>query len=221
MARDYAKYPAQIKKKSPQKKWRKKLLWFVFIIFVLGAIFTWLWVYKNNAWESSRKQLAVWAADLQSHLRHKKTGAVSLAKTTAAQQSAAESEVRFNFYTELPNAQVTLPESKESSQIAQRNVPTSVKKAESSSLTKEAKNSGENAGQYILQLGVFKNKAAADQLRVSLLLAGLDATIVPYVEKNKTVLYRVQRGPYAALAQIKEEQKQLENKGITGLIKAL
>ncbi len=230
MPKDYAKYSSQPQRKLAEQGWRKRLFFSFLAACVLGIIILGIYVYKSNALESSRQKLITWIMQARLHLGHKKVGVSMPAKISSVQQVKQEPEVRFNFYTELPNMQVTLSETEETPRaqtfIAKQTTLTTATTTNTGSLlsTEELKKDKKNVnrtGQYILQMGVFKNETAAGQLRVSLLLAGFEMDIVTSTEGNKTVLYHVQKGPYATLSQAKEMQKQLQKKGIIGLIKQL
>lgn len=227
MARDYAKHRLQPKQKRAENGWRKRLLFSVLMVCVVGIIISGAYVYKNTVLDSSRQKLATWVAQVKLLLSHKKTGTLLLAKSPPVHQAKQEPEIRFNFYTELPNMQVTLPETEQApgkqALPARQDLLAAAKKTESLLPGKEFKknkNSAEDGGQYILQMGVFKNETAAGQVRVSLLLAGFEADIVKSTDGNQ-ILYRIQKGPYAMLSQVKEVQKQLQNKGVMGVIKKL
>lgn len=225
MARDYAKYRLQHKKKRAEKGWRNRLLLSVMVVCVVGSIIFGVYVYKSAVLESPRQKLVTWVTQVKLFLGHKKTRTSLLAKSPPVPQLKQEPEIRFNFYTELPNMQVTLPETEQipskQALTTKQDLLAAATKAESLFPAKELKknkNSAEDASQYILQIGVFKNETAAGQVRVSLLLAGFEADIVKVTDGNQTV-YRIQKGPYATLAQVKEVQKQLQSKGMTGLVK--
>jgi len=227
MARDYAKYRLQPKQKQTENGWRNRLLLSILIGCVVGLIIFGVYIYKNTPLESPRQKFATWVTQVKLFLSHKKTGASLLTKSPPMRQAKQEPEIRFNFYTELPNMQVTLPETEQvpskQALTTKQNLLAATTKTEPLFPAKELKknkNGAENAGQYILQMGVFKNETAAGQVRVSLLLAGFEADIVKSVDGNQT-LYRIQKGPYMTLAQVKEVQKQLQSKGIMGLVKKL
>lgn len=191
----------------PKKKWRKKIL-FAAIIVIIAVGFLGIYFSKNQTANSMHQKFTSWIMDLRSHLSHKKTNTSQATQDSSFQQVKQEPEIRFNFYTELPNMQVTLPEGDKTASTPLPNAKTD-------------KNNTKETPQYFLQLGVFKNESAAGQLRVSLLLAGCEADIVTSTEKDASILYHVQKGPFATLSQAKEAQKKLQNKGIAGTIKQL
>jgi len=67
---------------------------------------------------------------------------------------------------------------------------------------------------YIVQLGVFKNHATADQFKAQLVMQGYEAKI----KTTKKNLYRVWLGPYPTLAAAKDQQHALEENHIKSRI---
>lgn len=224
MARDYAKYRLPPKRKQAKNSWRNRLLFAVLIVCVLGLILFGIYIYQNTPLESPRQKFATWVAQVKLHLGHKKTGTPLFTNSSPVRQAKQEPEIHFNFYTELPNRQVTLPETEQilskQALTTKQDLLATATKTESAFLVRELKKNKNSPGQYIVQMGVFKNETAAEQMRVSLLLAGFEVDIVKSTERDQT-LYRIQKGPYITLAQVKEVQKQLQGKGIMGLVKKL
>ena len=66
---------------------------------------------------------------------------------------------------------------------------------------------------YTLQIAEFKNESEAGQLRLSLLLEGVEAEVVQIGE-----IFRVQQGTYTTTALAKSAQKELEKQGITSQV---
>jgi cell division protein FtsN len=71
---------------------------------------------------------------------------------------------------------------------------------------------------YYLELGTFSNPANASQLRISLLLAGVDAEVIKIRESNQDVYY-VRYGSFPNMGQAKAKQERLMQKGVTSTIK--
>ena len=211
MPRDYAKYKPQTQQQRVAQGWHKRLLLIVVLICITSVLVYGVYLYKQNGTGPLQQKMSVWITKVRAYINHKKTDTLPPANPSV-QKAKQETEIRFNFYNELPNMQVTLPETEEA-------VPAPTTKAVAKETKKEG-NRPEQANQYIVQLGIFKNEAAAGQMRVSLLLAGFEADTVTSPDENNTVLYRVQKGPYATLAQAKAVQKQLQKKGVAGLIKS-
>ncbi len=112
---------------------------------------------------------------------------VSIASSTKTADTAGGSHViQFDFYDELPALNV-----------------------QSLALKRESK----DVSLYILRLASFMHEHEASQLRLSLLLAGIDADIV-----KKGAMYIVQRGFYPTVAEAKMNQKALKKKGIDSVI---
>lgn len=224
MARDYAKYRLPPKRKQAENSWRNRLLLAVLIVCVIGLILFGVYSYKNTPLESPRQKLAAWVTQAKLLLSHKKMGPSLFTKSSSVRQVKQEPEVRFNFYTELPKMQVTLPEAEpipsKQALTMKQDLLTTAAKAQPSFPVRELKKNKSSSDQYIVQIGIFKNETAAGQMRVSLLLAGFEADIVKTTEGDQT-LYRIQKGPYMTLAKVKEVQNQLQSKGIMGLVKKL
>ncbi len=221
MARDYAKRARQ---EQVKKGLNGNVLLFILIVCMAGIISIGIYVYQNVN-ESPQQKLDHLIAQIKMYLHHEKTKTSILAKTHVVQQPKEAPEVRFNFYTELPNMQVKLPEVEQMSGDKQISAVRQevLAKTKAPPLVEELKKEKDNAtgaGQYILQLGLFKNETAAGQARISLLLTGCEAQVVQTTEGTQT-LYRIQTGPYATLTQVKVAQKQLQRKGTLGLVKKL
>ncbi len=237
MPRDYAKYkPKQPKPKRVEQGWHQRLLLLILLVCVLVALVFGFYVYKNNASDSLRQKTVTFIAEMHSRFSHKKMDVI--AKTTAMQRAPQEPEVRFNFYTELPQMQVTLTDADDApsaAAIAKRAMRATNTQAESTAAfaapaqaeassadLKKQDASAENKTQYIVQVGLFKNETAAGETRVSLLLAGFEVdTVKTTDDAAHTTLYRLQKGPYATLSQAKLIQKQLLKKGVLGVVKQL
>ena len=184
MPRDYAKYKPQVQQVA--QGWHKRLLLVAVLICIAIILVFGVYFYKQNGAGSLRLKISTWITKAHVFINHKQANTPPPLKP-AAQKTKQEAEIRFNFYNELPNMQVTLPETEEAAPAAKE--------------TKKEESRPEKANQYIVQLGIFKNETAAGQLRVSLLLAGFEADTVTSPDENNTVVYRVQKGPYATLAQ--------------------
>lgn len=135
-------------------------------------------------YKTKKVYLFYWVTHAQSFIKPKQTPV----KATA-QSKKTEPEIHFHFYDELPNMEVK-------EQITESPAPTS------SHLT------------YCLQLGLFKNKSAASEQRISLLFLGLDVDLIQTPQG-----YALRSGNYETIAQAKKIQSQLKRKGIDSLIK--
>ena len=73
---------------------------------------------------------------------------------------------------------------------------------------------------YVIQLGVFKNKAAALRYSQSFSESGFKATVVKTLMAEKEV-YRVQLGPFSNKNQAKITQRQLVKKGVNSIVRKI
>ena len=71
---------------------------------------------------------------------------------------------------------------------------------------------------YILQLGAFSDSLSASKLRVSLMLAGVEAGVVK-IRAGKKILYSVQHGPYVDMKVAEVTQRKLQQKGFESVVK--
>jgi cell division protein FtsN len=117
-------------------------------------------------------------------------------KKIAKEQQA----VRFSFYNELPAMRVE------------------VKQPVAASVSTPAQEAASSQQGYVLQFGLFKDFNSASQLRLSLLLTGIE-TEVEKVDDKQRRMYRVQQGPYSTLAQAKSYQQKWLKRGIDSVIK--
>jgi cell division septation protein DedD len=183
----------------PEKKvfksgWHRRLLLMTLLIVLAGTIGTGWHLYQTGFMDFSKMAWTDWRSFVKplGHRPATVTRAASL-RSAVDPEGAPSSAVHFDFYTELPNSQVALP------------------KASLSGPAKQAMVTPQKE-QYVLQLGVFNNEAAAAQARVSLLLAGVEVDMVKNPEG-----YCLQQGPYIDLAQAKLARQRLETKGMTVL----
>ncbi len=99
-------------------------------------------------------------------------------------------EPTFEFYNILPNKEVDI----------------------SAWITKEPKRKNKGApeeeGNYILQVGSFKQNKAADEVKARLALLGFQAYIEPGVINGEST-YRVRIGPYKNLTKLKSARERL------------
>ena len=105
---------------------------------------------------------------------------------------------RFDFYTILPELEIAIPE--------QDLVPSS-----KPSSTPEVK------GNYILQVGSFKQSEQADQLKARLALQGIEASIQS-VDINSDTWHRVRVGPINDLTTLNQIRKRLQKNGIASIV---
>lgn len=120
---------------------------------------------------------------------------------SAGEQAKKEKEeTRFEFYTLLPNQEVT---------------PGKPKPA-----TPPQPAAGEKAGQaqYLLQAGSFKSEAEADKRRAGILMLGMPVKIVKVAGKAGETWYRVVVGPFNGKAAAQSARDNLHGNGVDALL---
>lgn len=181
---------------------------FAVICFLSAMIFI-IHAYHQSTF-FSREHIASWFSHAKTMVAKKNKTSTNVSET---QKTAENNDIRFDFYTELPNMQVNLPES---AQMPEQKIEQSIKTvmAPKKINTVSAK---KQTIQFIVQVGEFKNQLDASQMRLSLLLAGIETEIIKTPEHR----YRVQQGPYPSARQAKLAQKQLSRKGFEGSVKEI
>jgi cell division protein FtsN len=215
MAKDYARYTVKSKKRLTEKGWYHRLLLIIFLLCLVSAMLLGWYAVKNKRLDFSKKNLIDWVTQMKTLLSHKKVMSLPFTKTKPIKSAKQELEVQFDFYTELPKMQVTLPETEK---IASK--PLIMEYSSTKDPRKKDLSNEHNEGQYVLQMGIFKSEPAARQMQISLLLTGFDAQIVKSMAANHA-FYRIQQGPYPTIARAKIIQQQLQNKGIVSLVKKI
>ncbi|HSW94250.1 MAG TPA: SPOR domain-containing protein [Gammaproteobacteria bacterium] len=202
MPKDYAKKMISARRRQHQKE-RSVLHAALAMIVALGLII--VAVYAFHAYRQSRffsnEHVAGWVTRATAMVSRKDKTA---AKTGKLQVTSPADDIQFDFYTELPNVQVNLPETTELK-------PAPATAAAPATTTAPRK----QAVQYVVLVGEFKDPVSASQLRLSLLLAGVPTDIVKTPEHT----FRVQQGPWPSQKQAKSAQRQLSKKGFEGSIR--
>ena len=194
MAKDYAKYTSI--KRVPKKKQRSHLVASFILLIFIGTFAYGFYTFKQHP--SSRLGILIGECKAVFHHQKNQTMIISKPQTEIAK---AEQEVHFDFYNELPNMQVSAGSSNSKFMVSKSTVPKTTAATETN---------------YIVRINTFKNENDASQIRVSLLLSGIDADIVK-IGGN----YRIQQGPYSTLLQAKAMQKKLLKKGIESQVEKL
>lgn len=119
-----------------------------------------------------------------------------------ATQSSYESP-RFEFYTILPEMEITVPDSEV--QVATQPAP-------------EPRETDEVSGSYMLQVGSFQKLEQADQLKATLALLGFEAEIQSVAVSDGETWHRVRLGPYTDLALLNEARIRLRENDIEALL---
>lgn len=122
----------------------------------------------------------------------------STAATPANGKSAREP--RFDFYTILPESEVFVPE------------PATHKNESMPAAQPTSPNTGSGA-QYLLQAASFRNHADADNLKASLALLGITASIQS-VTVNNEAWHRVRIGPFNNDKKLRDTLETLKNNNI-------
>jgi cell division protein FtsN len=202
MARDYAKRVY----KEPKKGNFKWLALGIMVMIVLVGLGFWIKFHDSSVFLSRIKTMLG------------KRPAVVATNATKKQQTTSEPEIRFSFYDALPNMKV---------EVAKRDQPQSQPKAlvkvDESKATKIAVSTNNTVSTsesptYFLQFGIYKESSSASQLRLSLLLAGIE-TEVEEVTSDKKKMFRVWQGTFKTLAEAKSYQAKWQSKGIESIIK--
>jgi cell division protein FtsN len=200
MARDYAKYRSK-KSISDKKNRYPEVVIIIFLLTVIVVSGYWVYIHKLRGAFSPNSQATHAVANLQSFFHRDKLAKNQRELAHAEPVAPKQEEVKFNFYDELPNMQVTV------STASEEKNPATVTHVDANAVKKV-----ENAA-YILHLGNFKDSSAAAEMRISLLLVGIDAEIIKVGDG-----YQLRQGNYATLARAKDSQKKLQMKGIDSTI---
>lgn len=233
MIKDYAKqFYKQPPKKRGNRKWILPTLIVVIVLVCIG-IYIKIWVSPLLA---NNPQVTALFSRL-------KTIVVKKPVATNQQKSptTVEEVVHFSFYNELPKRQISAsPEEQnkdlDTSQAAPPpvlNTPETEAAAppvENQQVVEETKKTEnekttttvppEPAQVYVLQFGIFKELAGAAQLRLSLLLTGIETEVMK-IQTEHQLIYRVQQGPYSNFAQAKLARQKSVKKGIESVIKKI
>lgn len=108
----------------------------------------------------------------------------------------------YDFFTVLPEMEVVVPEQELSGRTRPEEAPTTP---------------ADDTGNYILQVGSFRESSDAEQLRARLALLGITAR-TQSVTVNDATWHRVRVGPVSGVRQADEMRKQLADNGIESLV---
>jgi cell division protein FtsN len=200
MPKDYAKTVFNDKPKKAKNTKFVAIIAASLVLVVIGVATLGILNKSRNATLSDNRTGIL--TEFKTLLAHKKALANRLLPSSPATEEAA---IHFEFYNDLPKMQVPLPD-----------VPANAKAPPAAAIAKNKPETNE----YILQVAVFKEPTEASQLRVSLLLAGIDVS-VSKIHLGDLDIYRVQQGPYVNLATAKTKQQHLLKKGIDSVVKKL
>ncbi len=146
----------------------------------------------------------------------------------AAEMQSDAAVSAYQFYSVLPETTIkqrqaavreVVPPPVEVVPPATRVVPGSVQSLSARSLRAEnyAEIPANSVGHesYYLQAGNYRDRADAEKTRASLLLLGLESTIVPRQESNGLVGHRVRIGPFFDQERITTAKERLKRSGIS------
>ena len=138
------------------------------------------------------------------------------AKTTAAEESPAAGPAdgeevapavdepkksRYDFFTVLPEMEVVVPEQELSRKIQPQ----------------ESQPAPSDAASYLLQVGSFREKSDAEQMKARLALLGITARIQT-VTVNDATWHRVRVGPVSGARRADDMRSRLADNGIESLV---
>lgn len=157
------------------------------------------------------------------YAKYKKPDELLLAKISA-EANAVQAEVKaleqqavhFEFYDQLPNMQVKIAE-EQPIETPLPAVKATVPAATTASAI-AAKPAAAAKSAYVVELGLFPDSSSAGELRLSLLLSGIE-TEVSKIKDNGKVIYRVMQGPFVSLSEAKASQQKLRRKGFESEIR--
>jgi cell division protein FtsN len=112
MAKDYAKSTFNLTRTRKKNRSRRVLFFFIFSFLLLNICFFSGWyIYQQGMITFNKENAMTWVDQFKTLLhRHKSQVAIHQnTKTDTASTVNQDSPVRFDFYTELPNMQVTAP----------------------------------------------------------------------------------------------------------------
>ena len=188
MARDYKNTRRGSEVESPPK-WR----WFL-AGFTLGATLSALVLVTYEVSGLFGK----WMHDLEAR------SAGPQESPPLAEDRAPASKPKFEFYTMLPEMEVTVPESEiEPPPVAAEEPREEVPEADQS---------------YVLQVGSFRQLEEADRQKATLALLGLEADIQTVSIDGDETWHRVRLGPYKSLDALTQARGQLYENQIDAIV---
>ncbi|MCW5584333.1 MAG: SPOR domain-containing protein [Gammaproteobacteria bacterium] len=214
------------------RKRRQKILLVLVVVAVL--IGGWI-IYERQKQEFPFQAVSFYSTEIKNRLVQYKNDFhqdFTKVKQIVVNQPALASSVHFEFYTTLPNMQVTASEvtvnknqnilnaapnevlSVQASQTKKVMLSTKIFDAEK---LQRALRTEFAEDRYILQLGVFSSASAAEHYKESLHQSGFTASIVKVIISGRK-RYRVQIGPLIAKDQARLMQRKLQQKKINSMI---
>ena len=130
---------------------------------------------------------------------------------TAAQKQEPENKPVFDFYTLLPESEVTLPATDPAEKLQTRNTSRKKPAAAAAGTPSESRH-------YLLQAGSFRNAKDAERLRAQLLLKNLSPKVEQVSVGGGEVWFRVQLGPFSDQKALGETRAILAENNIDSLL---
>lgn len=187
MARDYKNTHQKKKAKNPIPGW----VWLLTGL-VIGLLVAFLVYLDTNTPESSS------AVSKQTKSSPSKE---SKKKTLNKTISNTLEELKYEFYTLLPESEVVIPEREIAERFEEMKNTTSHKSPED----------------YLLQAGSFKTEPQAESLKAKLAFLGIKSDIQTVSIGNDT-WYRIRIGPFKNLVEINETRSRLRENSINAIL---
>lgn len=197
MTQDFAK------RKRSQRRTLPGWLWLV--TGVIAGLFIGFLVYLTKITPSVPLSQLLPAPMTEPEATQTTTPAIN--KTPAA---VSKQRPKFDFYTLLPESEVVVPGQLPTPEVK----PTSTAQKTTATDTKAT----ETHTVYLLQVGSFRNKADAEQLRAQILLLGLEARTEAVDLRSGETWHRVQVGPFASSDKLNSAQAVLAQHNISSLL---
>ncbi len=121
-------------------------------------------------------------------------------KSTEEAEQSATPTPKFDFYTILPEMEVSVPEWESETEVADP--------VNSDDETEPQQTVSEDQ-HYILQVGSFRQPDEAERVRAELALLGIEAQIQRVVIDGGDVWHRVRAGPYQSTAKLDQTRQRL------------
>jgi hypothetical protein len=210
----------------------------VAVLICAVACYAWLRYHPQNQMQvtASFSRMKTWVSERKTHLNQ---GLVKV-KRLAANKDVPP-EIHFEFYTALPGMQVKVVDLNAQERNAQSGrtrkdiVPgaavvsektqSTASKLSSTAIFSEHDLERDLSAQviqksYVIQLGIFNSKTAAGRYSATLVSAGFQASVVKATVAGNNI-YRVQLGPFKSQDQARIAQKELQKKGLNGIMRKI
>ena len=128
----------------------------------------------------------------------------------AGQES--EDKFQFDFFSMLPEEEYACVEERPRKQSESSSKKSGKKK-------QPVKRSSTPRGNYLIQLGAFRSKEAADKQKAELILNGFENVQINRDKTSKGALYRVDVGPYQSFSSADHEKQRLNSAGYKSFLK--